>query len=197
MKYNNIEYTECDEVYPPAEDTFLLIDNLEVKEDDEVLEIGTGTGIVSIAASYTAKNVTCVDINPHAVKCAEKNIELNNRSNINVFESDLFENIDVKYDLILFNTPYLPVTEEEHDSSDDYSKAWDGGLDGRQVIDKFIEQVGEYLKNNGRVQLIQSSLSNNDKTIEYLNNHGFNAKISASEHQFFEDITLITAKKIK
>ena len=37
MKYNNIEYTECDEVYPPAEDTFLLIDNLEVKEDDEVI----------------------------------------------------------------------------------------------------------------------------------------------------------------
>ena len=40
MRYDDIEYNECDEVYPPAEDTFLFIDNLEVKEDDKVLEIG-------------------------------------------------------------------------------------------------------------------------------------------------------------
>ncbi|OED30770.1 methyltransferase [Methanosphaera sp. WGK6] len=196
MKYENIEYNECEEVYPPAEDTFLLIDNLEVYENEDVLEIGAGTGIVSIAASFIAENVTCVDINQHAIKCTEANVKLNNRENITVIHSDLFENITEKYDLIIFNTPYLPVTEEEHDD-DDYSKAWDGGIDGRQIIDKFLEQAHNYIKSNGRIQIVQSSLSDNEKTLNYLNTNGFEAKISASEHQFFEDITLITAKKIE
>lgn len=196
MKYENIKYNECDEVYPPAEDTFLLIDNLIVKNNDSVLEVGCGCGIVSIAASLNAEKVTSIDINPHAIKCTKENIKLNNRKNIEVIESNLFEKIDDKYDLILFNTPYLPVTEEEHDVDDDYSKAWDGGVDGRKVIDAFLEEAPKYLKEDGTIQLVQSSLSDNEKTLNYLNNNGFNAKIIEKYHQFFEDITLISAKRI-
>jgi release factor glutamine methyltransferase len=194
FEYNNVKYNTCDEVYPPAEDTFLLVDNLEISETDEILEIGTGTGIISITASLKAKNVTSTDINPNAINCCKKNIELNKRNNITVLESDLFENINKKYDLILFNTPYLPVTEDEE--NDIYSKAWDGGVDGRKVIDKFIKEVPDYLKENGKIQIIQSSLSNNEKTLEYFNDVGFKAEITATEHQFFEDITLITATKL-
>lgn len=196
MKYENIKYNECDEVYPPAEDTFLLIDNLIVKNNDSVLEVGCGCGIVSIAASLNAEKVTSIDINPHAIKCTKENIKLNNRKNIEVIESNLFEKIDDKYDLILFNTPYLPVTEEEHDVDDDYSKSWDGGVDGRKVIDAFLEEAPKYLKEDGTIQLVQSSLSDNEKTLNYLNNNGFNAKITEKYHQFFEDITLISAKRI-
>ena len=72
MKYENIKYNECDEVYPPAEDTFLLIDNLIVKNNDSVLEVGCGCGIVSIAASLNAEKVTSIDINPHAIKCTKE-----------------------------------------------------------------------------------------------------------------------------
>lgn len=194
MNYNGVEYNECDEVYPPAEDTFLLIDNLKIEEDYEVLEIGTGTGLVSIFASLNCKNVTSTDINPYAVKCATNNIKLNNRENVRVIKSDLFENIEDKYDLILFNTPYLPVIEEEH-VDDDYSKAWDGGESGREVIDEFIKQAPSYLKENGIIQLVQSSLSDNDKSIEMLEKLGLNAEVTAIEHIFFEDITLITAYK--
>lgn len=194
MNYNGIEYNECEEVYPPAEDTFLLIDNLIINDTDKVLEIGTGSGIVSISASLKCSEVTSTDINPHAIKCAESNIKLNNRENITVILSDLFENIEDKYDLILFNTPYLPVIEEEH-VDDDYSKAWDGGESGREVIDKFIEQAPSYLKKGGRIQLVQSSLSDNEKTLKIFEKMGLNAEITAVEHIFFEDITLITAYK--
>lgn len=194
MNYNGVEYNECDEVYPPAEDTFLLIDNLKIEEAYEVLEIGTGTGLVSIFASLNCRNVTSTDINPYAVKCATNNIKLNNRENVHVIKSDLFENIEDKYDLILFNTPYLPVIEEEH-VDDDYSKAWDGGESGREVIDEFIKQAPSYLKENGIIQLVQSSLSDNDKSIEMLEKLGLNAEVTAIEHIFFEDITLITAYK--
>lgn len=193
MEYEGILYDECDNVYPPSEDTFLLIDNLEVEEGSKVLEIGGGTGLVSITASKTAKHVTVTDINPYAINCIQHNIELNNRTNILVKECDLFNDIDEKYDLIIFNTPYLPVLEEEHDSSDEYQKAWDGGVDGRQVIDKFLDQVRDYLVDNGKIQIVQSSFSDNDKTLSILDAKGFDAVVSANLHQFFEDITLITA----
>ncbi len=194
MNYNGVEYNECDEVYPPAEDSFLLIDNLLVNDGDEVLEIGTGTGIVAISASLTCAEVTCTDINPHAIKCAEANIKLNNRQNVSIIMSDLFENIEGNYDLIIFNTPYLPVIEEEH-VDDDYSKAWDGGQTGREVIDRFINEAPDYLKKGGRIQLVQSSLSDNEKTLEIFEKMGFDAEITTLEHVFFEDITLITAQK--
>lgn len=194
MKYDTIEYEECEDVYPPAEDTFMLIDNLDVKSTDMVLEIGCGSGIVSIKAAQLGKHVTAVDINSHALRCTEKNIKINEIKNITVKESNLFENISEKYDVILFNTPYLPVTEDEH-VDDDYSKAWDGGLDGRKVIDEFLKQAGNYLKDNGKLQIIQSSLSDNDKTLEFLEENGYEAEIGDIEHQFFEDITLINAYK--
>lgn len=194
MNYDGVEFNECEEVYPPAEDTFLLIDNLMVKSGYDVLEIGTGTGLVSICASLKCSSVTSTDINPYAIKCAEANIKLNNRDNITVIKSDLFDNINGKYDLILFNTPYLPVTDEEH-VDDEYSKAWDGGENGREVIDKFLKQAPLYLKENGTIQLVQSSLSDNEKTIQTLEKLGLKAEITAIEHIFFEDITLITAYK--
>lgn len=194
MIYEGIEYNECSEVYPPAEDSFLLMDNLQINTDDKVLEIGTGTGIVSIYASLKCKSVTSTDINPHALKCAENNVKLNNRKNVKIIESDLFENINEKYDLVLFNTPYLPVSMEEH-VDDDYSKAWDGGENGREVIDRFIKEAPNYLRENGRIQLVQSSFSNNEKTIEEFKKMGLKSEITAIEHVFFEDITLITACK--
>lgn len=193
MKYEDVEYNECDEVYPPAEDTFLLIDNLVLDDGMEVLEIGGGSGLVSICASRFVKSVDVCDINPHAIKCMEANVTLNNRNNITIIKSDLFENISSTYDLILFNTPYLPVDEDEH-ADDEYSKAWDGGSDGRTVIDRFLKEAKRYLNEGGIIQIVQSSLSDNDKTLSMLKEEGFEAEITAIEHVFFEDITLITAR---
>lgn len=194
FEYKEVKYEECEEVYPPAEDTFLLIDNLLIKDDMEVLEIGGGCGLVSIHASLNVKSVDVTDINPYAIKCIEHNIKLNNRDNIHIIRSNLFDNINKQYDLILFNTPYLPVDDEEH-VDDEYSKAWDGGRDGREVIDKFLEEAVNYLKKDGLIQLVQSSFSNNQKTLDYFNNNGYTAEITDSIHMFFEDITLITAYK--
>ena len=69
--------------------------------------------------------------------------------------------------------------------------AFDGGPDGRKVIDQFLNQAKNYLNNEGKVQLIQSSLSNIDKTLEKLDKSGFISEIVASEKFFFEEIVLI------
>lgn len=185
-----------DNVYVPAEDSYLLADNLEIKSGQSVLEIGTGSGIVAMYASRLTDRITVTDINFDACELARKNFEDNNIENIEILFGNLFEPVkNRKFDVILFNTPYLP-TEDGDVIDDTLNYAFDGGLNGRKVIDLFLDEVGNHLNDGGIVQLIQSSLSGNEETLEKLDHLGFIAEIKASEHFFFEDITLINAYKI-
>ncbi len=97
-------------VYEPAEDTFLLISALEKLnlKNNAALEVGTGSGIIALILARRAKTVLAADINPEAVECAKENAKRNKITNIEFRESDLFENIRGRFDLIVFNPPYLP-----------------------------------------------------------------------------------------
>ena len=183
-------------VYEPAEDSFLLADNLLVERGMSVLEIGTGSGIVAMYVSRLTDDITVSDINFDACELARRNFEINGIDNIEVCFGNLFEPVkDRKFDVILFNTPYLP-TENEEVIEDNLNYAFDGGLNGRKVIDLFLNEVKYHLNEGGIVQMIQSSLSDNHETLKKLNQEGFIAEIAKTEHFFFEDITLINAFKI-
>lgn len=196
MKMGKFEIETDDLVYTPSDDTFLLAENLEIKEGMKVLEIGTGSGLVSMYASLLTDDVTATDINYNALELAEKNFKLNKINNISLKFGNLFEPVkDEKFDVILFNTPYLP-TDTEDIIEDDLNYAFDGGLNGRKIIDEFLNQVSNHLNEKGIVQIIQSSLSDNEKTLDMLDANGFIAEIAKSEHFFFEDIVLINAYKI-
>ena len=185
-----------DNVYVPAEDSYLLADNLEIESGQSVLEIGTGSGIVAMYASRLTDKITVTDINFDACQLAEKNFKDNCIENIEILFGNLFEPVkNRKFDVILFNTPYLP-TEDDEVIDDTINYAFDGGLNGRKVIDVFLNEVGNHLNDGGIVQMIQSSLSGNQETLDRFDELGFIAEIKASEHFFFEDITLINAYKI-
>ena len=185
-----------DNVYVPAEDSYLLADNLEIESGQSVLEIGTGSGIVAMYASRLTDKITVTDINFDACQLAEKNFKDNCIENIEILFGNLFEPVkNRKFDVILFNTPYLP-TEDDEVIDDTINYAFDGGLNGRKVIDMFLNEVGNHLNDGGIVQMIQSSLSGNQETLDRFDELGFIAEIKASEHFFFEDITLINAYKI-
>ena len=185
-----------DNVYIPAEDSYLLADNLEIKSGQSVLEIGTGSGIVAMYASRLTDSITVTDINFDACELARKNFEENGIENLEILFGNMFEPVqNRKFDVILFNTPYLP-TEDGEVLESNLNYAFDGGLDGRKVIDLFLNEVGNHLNDGGIVQMIQSSLSGNDETLDRFDEMGFIAEIAASEHFFFEDITLINAYKI-
>ena len=185
-----------DNVYVPAEDSYLLAENLQIKEGQSVLEIGTGSGIVAMYASRLTDKITVTDINFDACELARKNFRQNNIENIEILWGNMFEVVENrKFDVILFNTPYLP-TEDDEVLDNTINYAFDGGLNGRKVIDLFLNEVGNHLNDGGIVQMIQSSLSGNDETLARLDEMGFIAEIAASEHFFFEDITLINAYKI-
>ncbi|OEC85936.1 MULTISPECIES: HemK2/MTQ2 family protein methyltransferase [Methanobacterium] len=192
LEYKGIVIYTHRNVYEPAEDTFLLAENLDIQRRDEVLEIGAGTGLITVVAAQKSKKVTATDINEDAVKCALKNTITNRTYNVELKTGNLFEPVeDEKFDLILFNTPYLP-TDEDEKFDEEINAAWDGGADGRATIDKFLNEVKDHLNEGGRVQLVQSSLSNNEKTIQKLEELGFEAGITASEKCFFEEIVVIT-----
>lgn len=193
QEYKDIKYQTHPQVYEPAEDTFLLANNLEVERMSRALEIGTGTGLISILASRKARMVIATDINPHALDCTLKNIIVNKAYNVELRKGDLFEPVkDEKFDLILFNTPYLPTSEDETVDGE-LDAAWNGGPSGREVIDRFLCEVKDHLNPGGKVQMVQSTLSGNEETLEKLEELGFKASITAREKGFFEEMVVITA----
>lgn len=197
LEYHGMCFYTHPQVYEPAEDSFLLAENIKVTLRDEVLEIGTGTGIIAIIAARGARNVVATDINPNAIECTTKNLITNRVFNVELREGDLFDPVEgEKFNLIIFNTPYLP-TEEDDAAADELNVAWDGGSDGRKVIDRFLDGLSEHLEQNGRVMLVQSSLSNVEKTLTRLEELGLQASVTASKKCFFEEIILITAKYSK
>lgn len=185
-----------EKVYEPAEDTFLLAENLKVEEKEVVLDIGTGCGILAVLAAKKAKKVVATDINPHAIKCAKKNAKMNGVENKIEFRlGDLLQPIrpNETFSLILFNAPYLP--SEPYEERSWIGRAWAGGPNGRKVIDDFINNAPEFLTVDGRILLVQSSLSDIDKTLEMFDEMGLKAKVVAEVKFPFERIALIEAKR--
>lgn len=190
MNYLGLELETSDQVYQPCDDSFMLAESVdrEVGNNDSLLEIGCGIGIAGLAGARKAKYALLVDVNPQALDLARKNAELNNIGNVSFLESYLFSNIKEKFDLIIFNPPYLP--SEEGDKDDFMRAAWDGGPDGRKVVDEFISRVKDYLNPGGRVLLIQSSLNDLKKTEEMFSHEGFETEI-VSEKKFFYEILYV------
>jgi len=148
----------ADAIYEPAEDSYLLIDAAlneiaRSKQRLRIIEIGTGSGIVTAAMMQDAPEhrYAATDISPHAVTCARAN-------RVPVIRADLFSGIRGRFDLIIFNPPYLPTAPDERvDGWLDY--AWNGGADGRAVINRFLEQAPAFLTDRGSILLLLSSLT--------------------------------------
>ncbi|MDR0461294.1 MAG: methyltransferase [Nitrososphaerota archaeon] len=197
--FQNLKFNITKDVFELSDDSFLFAENLNAKKGDEVLDLGTGCGILGIlAATMHVKNVLSVDINPYAVNCAKQNAILNHvRNNMNFLRSDLLSalNNSALFDLIMFNAPYLP--SEPHEIETWIGRAWAGGITGRDVVDLFIPQVSAHLKPFGRVLLLQSSLTGLDLTIQKFYDCGLSAKVKAERKlPFFESIHLIEARLI-
>lgn len=194
--FNDFAFYVSKDVYEPADDTFLLAENLSVDQNDVVLDIGTGCGILGILAAKKARRVVATDLNPHAVECAKMNAEINKVADkMDIRVGDLFQSIkqNERFSLILFNAPYLPSNLGEE--KDWIGQAWAGGPTGRQLIDRFIVETPRFLSESGRILLVQSSLSDVEETINKLRETGLEARILSERSFMFEKIVLIEARR--
>ncbi|MFB3889077.1 MAG: HemK2/MTQ2 family protein methyltransferase [Candidatus Bathyarchaeia archaeon] len=187
----------CENVYEPAEDSFLFAENFRVAPTDRVLDMGTGTGVLGVLAARAAREVVAIDINPFAVRCAKKNAEQNQVDDKMMFvQADLFTSLhsQVAFDVILFNAPYVPTEEAEENSW--LGRAWAGGATGRQVIDRFTSQAPSHLRQGGRLFLMQSTLAGVEATRRDLTSQGLRVGIVAELClPFFETLVLLRAEK--
>ncbi len=107
-----IELKTADSLFSPRSvdgGTLAMLSVLSLKEDDKVLDLGCGYGVVGIyiAKVIGAQNVVMTDIDPLAVKLAKENAVLNGVGEIRVVQGDAYENIeDNDFTLILSNPPY-------------------------------------------------------------------------------------------
>ena len=191
LSYRDVKIRACPRVYAPAEDSFLLADAIDAKPGEAVLDMGTGTCILGIIAAKKAKRVVAVDVSDAAVRCAEGNAVLNDALNMVVRKSDLFSHVSDAFDLILFNPPYLPT--ETCEQRDEVSLAWDGGEGGREVIERFLEEVVGHVVPGGRLLMGGSTLSGYERSMEMLEERGFDVCLAASVKLGFEVLVVVRA----
>jgi len=182
--YRDKEFELLDGVYDPSEDSYLLVEAAldEVKPGDKVLEVGTGSGVVSLFLKDRA-NVVATDISPDAVRNARLN-------GVDVVRTDLFTGICGPFDLVIFNPPYLPTAEDERLHTW-LNRAFDGGPTGRETIARFLGDVGSILPPCGRVLTVFSSLTGVDEVARMYRDQGFSVEVVREEKMPFEKLVVL------
>jgi HemK-related putative methylase len=178
----------CNSIYDSQEDSVMLEKHVKKLAYGKVLDIGTGSGIQAIAASMNDKveSVLGVDIQKGVIEYCQKNIK--NRK-ISFKQSDLFENIEGVFDTIIFNPPYLPQELKLRDLT------LEGGKKGYEVVERFLNDVNGFLKREGVVLLVFSSLTKKDKVEQFMGNNLLDFSEIDKDHIFFEDIYIYKLEK--
>lgn len=173
------------EIYQPAEDSFFLGEFVKKEilkcPKRKILDMGSGSGIqaeTAIDSGAELREITLADLNPLSVAYLR-----NKFPESKVVISNLFDKINGKFDLIIFNPPYLP--ENEFDAEIDTT----GGNHGSEIINEFLSEAGKYLTKNGKVLLLTSSLTEN---IEWRKYH---RKLLGKKKIFFEELYVWELKK--
>ncbi|KKG08486.1 HemK2/MTQ2 family protein methyltransferase [Methanosarcina sp. 2.H.A.1B.4] len=194
IEYKNtrVKLGATDLVYEPAEDSFLLADAAleEAEPGMHILEIGAGSGFVSTVLRTNVKGirVLATEINPHAASCAKAN-------DVEVIRTDLFrglkpENRKTSFDLILFNPPYLPTSEEEKVPGW-LNYAFDGGASGRETLDRFLDEVRNYLSPGGKIMVLISSITGLEAVKEKMEKLGFEVDVVGRKKVSFEELMVV------
>lgn len=194
IEYKNtrVKLGASDLVYEPAEDSFLLADAAleEAEPGMYILEIGAGSGFVSAVLRANVKDirVLATEINPHAARCAKAN-------GVEVIRTDLFRGLKpgsppASFDLILFNPPYLPTSEEEKVPGW-LNYAFDGGESGRETLDRFLAEVRNYLKPGGKILVLISSITGLEAVVEKMKKLGFEVDVVQRKKVSFEELMVV------
>lgn len=166
----------------PRDETEILarkaIDIINKNNLKSALDIGTGTGILACTiAKYTLSNATALDVSEKALKIAEENIKnLGLSKKVKVLKSDLFENVDEKFDLIVSNPPYIPLSEkatiQKEVTFDPELALYTKDAKGLEFYEKIIKEAKNYLNKNGYL-LFEMGIDQSKEIKELLETNGY------------------------
>ncbi len=146
----------------------LMARHLDLRPTDEVLDVGTGSGIQAIVAAKQARAVVAIDVNPEAVTCARDNCERNGVDNVTVLQGDLFEPLALgaRFDVIIFTPPYMegPLTTLLSRALYDPGKA---------LARRFFAEARDYLAPGGSLMVLYSSIADHERLLEIARDHGW------------------------
>ncbi|MEN2974519.1 MAG: HemK2/MTQ2 family protein methyltransferase [Candidatus Caldarchaeales archaeon] len=159
-------------VYRPSFTSILIAKNIPDLDGLDVLDIGTGSGILTIVASkLKARKIIATDISTRALKNAYENFKINNVWNAELRLGSIYQPLkDEKFNLIISNPPMTPSDKPAP------RYTW-GGHDGRRILDEVIRGAPKYLKNGGRLIIPTISIIGIGKTYRTLLDHGFKVKV--------------------
>ncbi len=165
-------------IYEPAEDSYLLEKEVCLRaQGKRILDMGAGKGIQTIAALKAgALSVLSVDVNSNAIKELKK-------KGLNAIQSNLFSKVKGKFDLIIFNPPYLPEDKREDKES---ALSTSGGKKGDETIIRFLRGVRRHLADGGIILMVISSLTPHEGILSILREKGFKWNVAAQKNVFME-----------
>ncbi|XP_068620413.1 methyltransferase N6AMT1-like [Battus philenor] len=182
---NHINKADFDFVYEPSEDSFLLIDALEndleyLKNKNPIfcLEVGSGSGVIITALGMAFPNAICfsTDINIKACMMTKSTATYNKVivETINMDLGSCF--IEKKFDLIVFNPPYV-VTESKECGGHDITASWAGGVKGREITDRLLPMIPKILTSTGTFYLLLIEENIPNEVIAIMSEYGFTSEI--------------------
>lgn len=147
---------QAPEVYPPSEDSFLLLSALEVEPGERFLEVGTGSGLIALHAVANGARVVASDVDPLALRLVSRNARANGMG-LALVRADLLGPFRGPFDVVVFNPPYLPRGEDETPEP-----RWTGGQAGGEALGRFLQDLPRVLDAKGRAYVVISSLTGGD-----------------------------------
>ncbi len=164
----------------PQPDTEILVEEIieicKYREDvPKILDICTGSGAIAVALAKQIKvEMVASDISSKALEIAEKNAK-SHGVNIELTQSDMFEKINQKFDMIVSNPPYIETKTIESLSPEVKNEpqiALDGGEDGLKFYRVLAQKAKDYLKENG-VLAVEIGYNQRESVLEIFRNAGF------------------------
>lgn len=163
QEFMGLNFYVDENVLIPQPDTEILVEKAieiaETTQKNKILDMCTGSGCIAISLAKKINNaqITAVDISNSALNVANKNVINNNVENKIIFiNSDMFNNIEEKFDIIVSNPPYIEtetINKLEIEVQNEPHLALDGGIDGLKFYKIIANNAFEYLNENGYLLL--------------------------------------------
>lgn len=187
---SHLSNNDFEQVYDPAEDTFLLLDALESElawisamlQPSVCVEVGSGSGVVSVALASALKQscyFVATDVNSVACGATRRTAEANGVE-VNVLQADLlggiYHRLRGHVDLFLCNPPYVATTDSEASSATGLSASWAGGAGGRNLTDRLLTLLPDLLSSRGAAYVVMEQCNGVDAIVREAPGRGLQAQ---------------------